>query len=389
MRLKGKVCIVTGGGSGIGRATCLLFAKEGASVVVADKRAEAAEAVAAEGAAGGATMLPTMMDVSRDDDAQRVVHQTVDAFGRLDVLVNNAGYGFAGTVVDTDEGAWDDLMAVNVRGVYLCSKHAIPAMAKNGGGAIVNTASVVAAVGIRNRAAYCASKGAVAALTRAIAIDHVAEGIRCNAVAPGTIDTPYFRSGRHPQPRRLLRLEGRRRGAHPRHRHRPRRRRHPLQRRRARDDRHALFPIWSASATAPPTAPRRAPSRRSPAPSPSTTSPKASAATPSRPGRSTRPISDLVGIRNRAAYCASKGAVAALTRAIAIDHVAEGIRCNAVAPGTIDTPYFRSGRHPQPRRLLRLEGRRRGAHPRHRHRPRRRRHPLQRRRARDDRHALF
>jgi NAD(P)-dependent dehydrogenase (short-subunit alcohol dehydrogenase family) len=137
-------------------------------------------------------MLPTMMDVSRDDDAQRVVHQTVEAFGRLDVLVNNAGYGFAGTVVDTDEETWDDLMAVNVRGVYLCSKHAIPAMAKNGGGAIVNTASVVAAVGIRNRAAYCASKGAVAALTRAIAIDHVAEGIRCNAVAPGTIDTPYF-----------------------------------------------------------------------------------------------------------------------------------------------------------------------------------------------------
>jgi meso-butanediol dehydrogenase / (S,S)-butanediol dehydrogenase / diacetyl reductase len=192
MRLKGKVCIVTGGGSGIGRATCLLFAKEGASVVVADKRLEAAEAVAAEGAAAGAKMLPTMMDVSRDDDAQRVVHQTVEAFGRLDVLVNNAGYGFAGTVVDTDEEAWDDLMAVNVRGVYLCSKHAIPAMAKNGGGAIVNTASVVAAVGIRNRAAYCASKGAVAALTRAIAIDHVAEGIRCNAVAPGTIDTPYF-----------------------------------------------------------------------------------------------------------------------------------------------------------------------------------------------------
>jgi meso-butanediol dehydrogenase/(S,S)-butanediol dehydrogenase/diacetyl reductase len=192
MRLKGKVCIVTGGGSGIGRATCLLFAKEGASVVVADKRQDAAEAVAAEGSAAGATMLPTMMDVSRDDDARRVVQQTVSAFGRLDVLVNNAGYGFAGTVVDTDEEAWDDLMAVNVRGVYLCSKHAIPAMAKNGGGVIVNTASVVATVGIRNRAAYCASKGAVAALTRAIAIDHVADGIRCNAVAPGTIDTPYF-----------------------------------------------------------------------------------------------------------------------------------------------------------------------------------------------------
>jgi meso-butanediol dehydrogenase / (S,S)-butanediol dehydrogenase / diacetyl reductase len=192
MRLKGKVCIVTGGGSGIGRATCLLFAREGARVVVTDKRAEAADAVAAECRARGAEAIAVAGDVSKDGDAKRMLDETVRAFGRLDVLVNNAGYGFAGTVVDTDEEAWDDLMAVNVRGVYLCSKHAIPAMAKNGGGAIVNTASVVAAVGIRNRAAYCASKGAVAALTRAIAIDHVAEGIRCNAVAPGTIDTPYF-----------------------------------------------------------------------------------------------------------------------------------------------------------------------------------------------------
>jgi NAD(P)-dependent dehydrogenase (short-subunit alcohol dehydrogenase family) len=192
MRLEGKICIVTGGGSGIGRATCLLFAKEGARVAVADKRKEAADAVAAECAAEGAPALALAVDVAKDVDCGRMIEETVKRFGRLDVLVNNAGYGFAGTVVDTDERAWDDLMAVNVRGVFLCSKHAIPAMAANGGGAIVNTASVVAAVGIRNRAAYCASKGAVAALTRAIAIDHVAEGIRCNAVAPGTIDTPYF-----------------------------------------------------------------------------------------------------------------------------------------------------------------------------------------------------
>jgi meso-butanediol dehydrogenase / (S,S)-butanediol dehydrogenase / diacetyl reductase len=192
MRLEGKVCIVTGGGSGIGRATCLAFAEEGARVAVADKRREAAEAVAAECTAKGAEATGIAADVAKEADAKRMVDETVRRFGRLDVLVNNAGYGFAGTVVDTDEQAWDDLMAVNVRGVYLCSKHAIPAMAANGGGAIVNTASVVAAVGIRNRAAYCASKGAVAALTRAIAIDHVADGIRCNAVAPGTIDTPYF-----------------------------------------------------------------------------------------------------------------------------------------------------------------------------------------------------
>jgi NAD(P)-dependent dehydrogenase (short-subunit alcohol dehydrogenase family) len=190
MRLEGKACIITGGGSGIGRATCLLFAREGARIAIADKRREAAEAVAAE--CGGAGAIALAVDVSRAADVRRMVEETVAAFGRLDVLVNNAGYGIPGTVVDTDEQAWEDLMAVNLRGVFLCAKHAIPAMAANGGGAIVNTASVVAAIGIRNRAAYCASKGAVAALTRAIAIDHVAEGIRCNAVAPGTIDTPYF-----------------------------------------------------------------------------------------------------------------------------------------------------------------------------------------------------
>jgi meso-butanediol dehydrogenase/(S,S)-butanediol dehydrogenase/diacetyl reductase len=191
-RLKDKVCIVTGGGSGIGRATCLLFAEEGARVAVADKRKDNAEAVAAECRSKGAEAIALQVDVARSADAKRMIDETVRAFGRLDVLVNNAGYGIAGTVLDTDEQAWDDLMGVNVRGVFLCSKHAIAAMQAQGGGTIVNTASVVAAVGVRNRAAYVASKGAVAALTRAIAIDHVADGIRCNAIAPGTIDTPYF-----------------------------------------------------------------------------------------------------------------------------------------------------------------------------------------------------
>jgi NAD(P)-dependent dehydrogenase (short-subunit alcohol dehydrogenase family) len=192
MQLKGKVCIVTGGGSGIGRATALLFAREGARLLIADKRGASAEAVAAECRRDGGHALGNETDVARVDDVRRMIETTVDEFGRLDVLVNNAGYGIAGSVLETDEDAWDALMAVNVRGVFLCSKYAIPAMKKNGGGAIVNTASVVAQVGISNRAAYCASKGAVAALTRAIAIDHVRDGIRCNAVAPGTIDTPYF-----------------------------------------------------------------------------------------------------------------------------------------------------------------------------------------------------
>ena len=192
MRLKDKVCIVTGGGSGIGRATCLLFAAEGAKVTVADKRKAAAEAVAADCAKSGGQAMALEIDVSKSADCKRMVDETVRAFGRLDVLVSNAGYGIAGTVVDIDEQAWEDLMSVNVRGVFLGAKHAIPVMRAQGGGAIVNTASVVAAIGVRNRAAYVASKGAVAALTRAIAIDHVADNIRCNAIAPGTIDTPYF-----------------------------------------------------------------------------------------------------------------------------------------------------------------------------------------------------
>jgi len=192
MRLQDKVCIVTGGGSGIGRATALLFAEEGARLVVADKRVASALAVVAECVGKDAQALAVESDVADAAHVKRLVEATVERFGRIDVLVNNAGYGIPGSVVETDEDAWDALMATNVRGVFLCCKYAIPVMKANGGGAIVNTASVVAAVGIANRAAYCASKGAVAALTRAIAVDHVGDHIRCNAIAPGTIDTPYF-----------------------------------------------------------------------------------------------------------------------------------------------------------------------------------------------------
>src|ERR1700745_2155546 len=179
MRLKDKVCIVTGGGSGIGRAAALLFADEGARLVIADKHAANAQAVAAQCANKGAPAIAVAADVASTADVKRMIAATVERFRRLDVLVNNAGYGIPGSVVETDEDAWDALMAVNVRGVFLCSKYAIPVMKANGGGAIVNTASVAAAVGIGNRAAYCASKGAVAARDRALAVDNAGRGIRC------------------------------------------------------------------------------------------------------------------------------------------------------------------------------------------------------------------
>ena len=168
MRLAQKVCVITGGGSGIGRATALLFAQEGARLIIVDKVADRAQAVAAQSAAKGADAIAVVANVALSADARRIIDTGVERFGRLDVLVNNAGYGITGTVVATDEAAWDALMAVNVRGVFLCSKYAIPVMKTNGGGVIVNTASVVASVGIADRAAYCASKGAAPRISRPV-----------------------------------------------------------------------------------------------------------------------------------------------------------------------------------------------------------------------------
>lgn len=187
MELEGKVCIVTGGASGIGLAIAKLYMQHGARVVIADiddaslKRASETT---------GATAVRCNVAVSAD--VQRMVEQVVDSFGNIDVLVNNAGFGFTGTVVTIAEDDWDRLMSVNVKSMFLCSKYVIPVMAKNGGGAIINTTSYTAVSAIANRAAYVASKGAVSALTRAMALDHVKDGIRVNAVAPGTVDSPYF-----------------------------------------------------------------------------------------------------------------------------------------------------------------------------------------------------
>jgi meso-butanediol dehydrogenase/(S,S)-butanediol dehydrogenase/diacetyl reductase len=192
MRLKDKIAIVTGGGSGIGHQTSRLFAAEGATVIVADRNQANAEKVAAEITSEGGRAVPRVVDVTKAAEVEALINGTAARHGRLDILVNNAGYGIAGTVVNTTEEDWDALIAVNVKGVFLGCKYAIPIMEKQGGGAIVNTASTVSRVGIPNRAAYVASKGAVGTLTKAMALDHVAANIRINAVAPGTIESPYF-----------------------------------------------------------------------------------------------------------------------------------------------------------------------------------------------------
>lgn len=205
-RLNGKVCLVTGGGSGIGRATCELFMSEGARVAVMDRNADTAEETRRSAEGFGAEAIAIRADIGSTEDVERMIDETLQQWGRLDVLVNNSGYGIAGTVAETSEEDWVALMNVNVTGIFRACKRAIPVMAQAGGGVIVNVASVVASVGITNRAAYCASKGAVAALTRAMALDHVDQNIRVNAVAPGTIHSPYFDEilAKSPNPQEVL-----------------------------------------------------------------------------------------------------------------------------------------------------------------------------------------
>jgi len=187
MRLRDKIAIVTGAAAGIGRATTAAFLREGARVAAVDR-----DGAGLAGLPPDQSLATHTVDVRDEAAVAAMVHAVAERFGRIDILVNNAGYGTFGTVVTTTEAAWDDVMAVNVKSVLFCSKHAIPVMAKGGGGAIVNTASNIAVVGIRDRAAYVAAKGAVAALTRAMALDHAADHIRVNSVAPGPIASRYY-----------------------------------------------------------------------------------------------------------------------------------------------------------------------------------------------------
>jgi NAD(P)-dependent dehydrogenase (short-subunit alcohol dehydrogenase family) len=195
MRLADKVCLITGAGGGMGRVAVLRFAAEGARVVAVDYDGAGAEATAAEVEAAGGSALAVRADVSDEVDARTMVERTIDAFGRLDVLYNNAGIMPAAdhSVVDTDVETWDRVMAVNVRGVFLGCKHAIPRMVGQGSGSVINVASFVALLGCSvPQDAYTASKGAVLALTRSLAVQFGPQGVRSNSLSPGPVETPLL-----------------------------------------------------------------------------------------------------------------------------------------------------------------------------------------------------
>lgn len=192
-RLDKKTAFVTGAGSGIGEHIARLFAQQGAHVILADVQLDAAERVAREiHAAGGSTRIQ-QLDVAEEDQVRAAIEQVAATEGQLDILVNNAGVSHVGNILETSLEDWERVMRVNARGVFLCAREGVRQMLAQSpaGGVIINMSSVAATIGIERRLPYSASKGAVLSLTRSIAIDFVTQGIRCNAICPGTVHTPF------------------------------------------------------------------------------------------------------------------------------------------------------------------------------------------------------
>jgi meso-butanediol dehydrogenase / (S,S)-butanediol dehydrogenase / diacetyl reductase len=188
-RLKGRVAIVTGGGSGIGRAIALVFGREGSKVAVLGRRREALDGVVKELAQSGAEGRAIPCDVTQSADTQRAVENVEREFGRVDVLVNNAGVLSVSTVENISEEEWDRVIETNLKGPFLMARAVLPALRRASGGVIVNIGSVLGLVGMKDRAAYCASKGALTLLTKAMALDHAHENIRVNCLCPAIVET--------------------------------------------------------------------------------------------------------------------------------------------------------------------------------------------------------
>ena len=190
MRLENKVALISGGARGMGAVEAKLFAEEGAKVIIGDMLEDEGKKVEAEINEAGGDCVFVLLDVSDEDAWQRAVNEAVSRHGKLDILVNNAGIYRAHIVEETSADEWDQVMEINAKGVFLGTKHAIPAMRQAGGGSIVNISSVAGLVGSKQTTAYTASKGAVRLLTKSTAIQYASEGIRANSVHPGTIVTP-------------------------------------------------------------------------------------------------------------------------------------------------------------------------------------------------------
>ena len=192
MRLKNKVALITGGTSGIGEATAILFAREGARVAITGRNEDRGAAVCKTICQEGRDAVFIPADVRRADDCQRSVDETLHAHGKLDILFNNAGVFFPHSTLDCSEDEWDLQIDINLKGTFLMSKAALPHMIRQGSGVIINNSSGWGMVGGDKAVAYCASKGGVVLLTKAMAVDHGREGIRVNCICPGDVDTPML-----------------------------------------------------------------------------------------------------------------------------------------------------------------------------------------------------